>query len=178
MVFCLNCLRNALKHFWCATQTLHLHRRGNMNNQTLQRISKYSLIIIIVFLHYACTQNTTEPLQSPTVSTDKSTYASYQTINISLRNDSKSTAYFYHCDNRLGFFIEQKVNSTWSENGSVAEICLAIYPSGEKAMRPGMTNADTLMLADSGLYRLKYRFGSQPSNTWADSAMSNEFSVH
>ncbi|MCJ7813637.1 hypothetical protein MUP95_10020 [bacterium] len=138
---------------------------------------KYSFIIMIVLLLSACKQNINEPFQFLTVNTDKSVYAPNQPIIISLHNDSESTAYFIHCNYQVGFFIEQKVNSIWSEKGSIAVVCLALYPMGVKELLPGMTYTDTITLADSGMYRLKYRFGWQQSNTWADSLFSNEFSV-
>ena len=124
-----------------------------------------------------CKQNATEPTQELTVQTDKVLYAPNETIAILLCNSTRSTAFFGHCAYRLGFYIEKKVNSTWVEKSSVAIVCLAIYPIGVRAVESRMSNGDTIVIGEAGTYRLRFPFGWQLSNTWADSLFSKQFTV-
>ena len=140
-------------------------------------MNRYLVIVVSLALVSGCKQNMTEPLQSLIVDTDKSSYAPNETVAISLHNGSTLTAYFGHCDYRIGFCIEQKVNGSWSEKGSIALVCLAIYPVGVKAITPGTIITDWITIADSGIYRLKYPFGWRQSEMSAHSLLSNEFSV-
>jgi len=125
----------------------------------------------------ACSKTTTEPTRELSVRTDKGFYSLDQEITISLYNGTTSTAYFTHCNFRLGFHIERKAGDTWPERASVAVLCLAINPSGVTQVAPEGTNTDRITLAEPGIYRIKYRFGWQQTNAWTDSLLSNEFVV-
>jgi len=132
---------------------------------------------LLPLVRYEFCYTTTEPNNDLSVRTDRVSYSSNQVISISLHNGTKSTAFFGHCNYRLGFYIEQKSNNNWLEKSNAAVLCLAIYPSGVKALESGQSNTDTIRINKVGLYRIKYQFGWQQSNAQTDSLLSNEFTV-
>ncbi len=112
-----------------------------------------------------------------TLSTDKDSYSVSEPILLTLYNGTKSTAYFWQCDYRLGFYIEKEVNGMWSEISGVGIICLAMYPSGISSIKSGETYRDTLMIMQAGTYRIKYPFSLQETDVLTDSLLSNQFTV-
>ncbi len=70
-----------------------------------------------------------------------------------LKNESASTVYFSHCNYRIGFWIERKVNDSWVDAGNIAILCQALYPSGRKTFPVGQVSRDTITLTETGTYR-------------------------
>ncbi len=141
-------------------------------------------LLISAALFIGCQNNSTEPNrglyasnENLIVKTDNATYALNAPILITLYNGTNTNAYFGHCDFRLGFFIEWKQNNTWTEKANVAIVCLAIFPVGAETLEPQQSYSDNISIREAGIYRLKFPFGCDENNVFADSLFSNVFTV-
>lgn len=61
--------------------------------------------------------------------------------------------------------------------GSIAVICLGLYPSGVRSLEPGGVSRDVLSLAAPGRYRLRFPYRMQGRGAESVSALSNVFEV-
>lgn len=138
---------------------------------------RYFAVFIGSLVLFSCSKSTTGPNDQLTLATDKNSYSISQPIALSLYNGSKSATYFWNCNYRLGFYIEEEVNGIWSEESSVAVVCLDIYPSGISTIKSGETYRDTLTIRQAGTYRIKYPYNLQETNAPTDSLLSNQFTV-
>ncbi len=151
--------------------------RDIASRKEYQFMNKFVVILIGSILFCSCNNTTMETKGELSVNTDKDLYSINEPVSITLHNGTKSTAYFVHCNYRLGFFIEQETNNSWSEKSSVAILCLGIYPMGIKAVEPGDMNKDSIILRQSGVYRIKHFFSWQDTISTSDSLLSNKFTV-
>jgi hypothetical protein len=109
--------------------------------------------------------------------TDKTSYSVGESIAIALKNNSRSTVYFGHCNYRIGFWIERKDNDTWVDAGNIAILCQALYPSGRKDFPSSSISHDTISLTQTGTYRLHFPIAWLENQQIDDSILSNEFEI-
>ena len=135
------------------------------------------IVLLVAILFRFCSDSATSPSGSLTVKTDKSTYTTGEPIALCLQNGTSKTAYFGHCAYRIGFYVERKDSTVWTEASSVAVICLAIYPSGVRPLAAGEEYRDTLMLQTPAICRLRFSYGWEDKNTNQESIFTDQFIV-
>ena len=142
-------------------------------------MKKTTLILFVICILVGCKDKLISPNnnQKINISTDKNTYNVNENIIVSIKNESQSASYFSHCNYRIGFYIEKKQNSNWTEIGNIAIVCLAIYPSGTTILGPFQSYTDTIDESQTGTYRLKFPYSPQNNGEFAESLYSNEFVV-
>ena len=138
---------------------------------------KSAIVLLMAILFKFCSDTATSPLGGLTANTDKSSYTAGEPVAISLQNGTSKTAYFGHCAYRVGFYVQGKDNTLWKDTSSVAVICLAIYPSGIRPLAAGEEYRDTLFVQTPGIYRLRFPFGWEDTNTNQESIYSDQFVV-
>ena len=111
------------------------------------------------------------------VLTDKYSYSPSEKINIQLHNGSTASIYLGHCNYRIGFWIERRINDTWVETGSVAVLCQALYPSGTTVLSTNALWRDTITITDPGIYRFRYQFDAPALQITAGSLVTNQFTI-
>ena len=132
--------------------------------------------MFFLFLMIGCSDNTTNPNGDLTAITDNTSYSGISKIIVSIKNDTKSTIYFSHCDYEIAYYVERKDSNTWIDNGNVGIICQSIYSSGKISLESMKFIKDTILFSRStGIYRLKYPYSFQQSGDLSISLFTNEF---
>ena len=110
------------------------------------------------------------------IATDKGSYAASETITFTVTNFGKPTAYIWHCNHRLRYWIQEQKDGSW---GPVDELpaCPAVYLSGAHAILIGQPYTDTFTLRASGIYRLEMGVGWDPNTLFDHHIYSNPFAV-
>ena len=144
-------------------------------------ILMYKLIcsFLVLLLFFNC-KSTTGPEANLKVSTDKKTYQESESVIVYIENETNSTAYFYHCNFEIGFYVEKKEDHVWVQAFSHAIWCPAFYLNGIIELAPG--EKDTTEITGwnwtPGVYRISAPYASEkPESFLTDSLHSNEFTV-
>lgn len=132
--------------------------------------------MFFLFLLIGCSENTTDPAGDLTAMTDDTYYAGISKIIVTIKNDTKSTVYFSHCDYRFAYYIEKKDSDSWLDNGNVGIICQAVYPDGRISLASMSSIKDTIIFSHStGIYRLIYPYSFQQNGDLSNLLITNEF---
>jgi hypothetical protein len=137
----------------------------------------YKLIsfIVILLLIMGCQENATESGEGLSAKTNTTAYGGITHIIVTLRNDTKRVVYFTHCAGKISKYIERK-DSTWTEDGDIAIVCLAIYQSGSIPIGPMQSRQDTILFSNQpGIYRFKYPYCWQQDQGVQEFLLTNEF---
>jgi hypothetical protein len=141
-------------------------------------MNKILFNIFFLLILISCNESTIETPRDLSAFTDKTSYSGIAHIIVSIKNNTKSTIYFSHCNFKLAYYIEMKDSNSWIEYGSNGIICLAIYPSGRISLESLETIKDTIFFPYSGTYRLKYPYSFQENGGFTNSLITNEFNNH
>ena len=131
-------------------------------------------IILILFLVIGCEKTSTEPEGTLSVKTDSNEYAGIARVAFVLKNDSKSTVYFLHCNYHIAFYIERK-DSSWVDAGSNGIECQAKHTSGLMELKPNESIRDTFFIPQSGTLRLKFPYSLRQESINQKFLYSNEY---
>ena len=132
--------------------------------------------IFFLFLLIGCNENTTDPSEDLTAMTDDTYYVGISQVIVTIKNQTKSTIYFSHCDYKIAYYIERKDSNSWIDNGNDGIICQAIYPIGRISLESMQTIEDTILFSRStGTFRLKYPYSFQQSGDLSNLLITNEF---
>ena len=134
----------------------------------------------LIFLLFSSCKSTTGLEDDLKVSTDRNFYHKDDTVIVYIENETDSSAYFYHCNFDIGFYVEKKEDDSWVEAFSHAMLCPAFYLSGILELAPGET--DTTEITgwnwESGVYRIDIPYSLEQTETsLTDSLHSNEFII-
>ena len=124
-------------------------------------------------------KNPTEPVNGELMAeTDKELYAPNEQVVFSIYNGRSSAVYFGHCGERIVFSVEQKESDAWVGGaGGWGMPCPAVYLMGTICVESETSYSDSLVLPVAGVYRMMFTYGWRQEDTWADTLLSNEFSV-
>jgi hypothetical protein len=87
--------------------------------------------------------------------TSRAAYAPWDTILISITNRSSDAIYVAHCNFRLSLMLEKRTDDVWTGHRQVnGPLCQAVYPMGETAIAPGAPVTESLLVEESGHFRL------------------------
>ena len=112
------------------------------------------------------------------VTTDKEEYGINESILVTFRNDSDRNFLLYHCDGRIGMWVERWAGSTWVEEmGIHGPPCQAVLLSGTVVLASQDSVVETVGLERAGRYRLKVQTATQDADDNTVSLFSNAFSV-
>jgi hypothetical protein len=111
-------------------------------------------LIAMALLLAACS-SPTSPRDEIELRTSRSEYAPWDTIHVSIVNRSSAAIYLAHCNHRLSLMLERRTADTWVEHRQInGPYCQAIYPMGDSAIVPGTPVTESLLLEETGQYRL------------------------
>jgi hypothetical protein len=138
-----------------------------------------TLIICATFLLLGCKDAGVNPEQRLFARTDKNTYVIGESIVFKIEAGPYSSAYFWHCNNRIAYAIEKKQpDQQWPPPGTIGLICLAIYPQGIVELTPNnVIQQSAASWSQTGTYRLRFIFGWDRNDISKESIVSNEFVV-
>jgi hypothetical protein len=111
------------------------------------------------------------------ITTDKHSYAPSETITFTLTNLGRPTAYIWHCNHRLGYWIQEQKAGVWQRVDERYMVCAAVYESGAQAILVGQPYTDTLTLRASGTYRLEMGVGWDRNTLFDHRIYSNTLAV-
>jgi hypothetical protein len=115
-----------------------------------------ALLLIMVL---GCNDLGSDESGSVVLVTDKAAYQIGETVVYNVRNEGGATAYLWHCNHRLGYWVQEQENGLWGDVDERYMLCLAIYASGGEAILVDHSNSDTLTFSVPGEYRLKMGVG-------------------
>jgi len=136
------------------------------------------IVICGAFLLLGCKDAGVTPENILSVRTDKTSYSVGESINITIKGDQYSSAYFWHCNNRVAYEMQKKQpDQQWPPPGTIGLICLAIYPQGIIELAPTEVIQQSVSWSQPGTYRLRFIFGRDRSDISKESVFSNEFVI-
>jgi hypothetical protein len=135
------------------------------------------LLVIVSLLLLSCASSPTDPLESLSITTDRTSYALGAQINLEIRNDTESDAFFQHCDHRLFHVIQQRVEGNWIDRGGWGPFCPTIYISGVEVLIPGSVRLMTIASEQPGTYRIVFETASRSRAIGAVTVASNVFQI-
>ena len=137
----------------------------------------FKVIAIILLLLSVISCNISSPTNNCCISavTNTTSYSGITNIDVTLKNETDRIIYLTHCGGQIGKYLE-RYDSTWTEAGDIAIVCLAIYASGSVPFQPGQTIKDTIIFSNpSGKYRLKYPYSFKEDQESQGYILSNKF---
>lgn len=98
-------------------------------------------------------------------------------IRFTVYNQSDSSAYFYHCGERVVYAFQKKTGNRWNLVAWDGNPCLGIYTSGIIAVAARDSYSAQLVIHNPGTYRLIYPYSWHNSPALSDTLYSSEFEV-
>ena len=139
---------------------------------------KLKHLVWVALLTAACDASLSDPLRDVEVRTAASKYRTQELISVEIANPTTYDAFFYHCNHRISYVVEQNRNGSWIEFASMTgPACLGIYEAGVAVVTPGDMRIESLQMPTLGRYRLKFPTGTRSASIGSHLALSNEFVV-
>jgi hypothetical protein len=108
-----------------------------------------------VLLLLACNPELTGPRHTLEVRTDRATYAPWDTVAVEITNGAAEAMYVAHCNHRISLLLERRQAGAWTHFRQVnGPLCQAIHPMGDSAIVRGTTVAESVVVGESGEFRL------------------------
>lgn len=137
-----------------------------------------TIVICSAFLLLSCKDAGVKPEKTLFARTDKSSYSVGESISFRIEGDPYSSAYFWHCNNRIAYGMEKKQpDQQWPPPGNIGLVCLAIYPQGIIELAPTNVIQQSVSWSQPGTYRLRFVFGWDRNDISKESVVSNEFVI-
>lgn len=111
------------------------------------------------------------------ITTNKGSYVQSEPIVFTVRNLSSPTAYIWHCNHRLGYWVQKQENGIWREFDERYMLCAAVYLMGGQPILPGQPYGDTVQIQTSGTYRLEMGVGWDQKSLFGHRIYSNIFLI-
>ena len=125
-----------------------------------------------------CDSSPSDVLRDVEVRTSATTYRTEEIISVEVVNETDWDAFFYHCNHRFAFTVEEQKSGSWVEAMNLnGPACLGIFPSGVEVLTPGSMKIESFTLSKPGRYRLRFPTGTRSTEIGAFLATSNEFTV-
>jgi hypothetical protein len=141
---------------------------------TMRRALLVSMLAAVVFA--GCDTLPGEPVPVLEARTTADSYAVGAPITVRIRNPTRSTMHFAHCDDRLSFTVLSRRGEVWDVAGSVdGDECSGVR--GTRALEPGETYERTFTLMQPGTYRLRFLTGRLATSVGNEILYSNTFAV-
>lgn len=135
-------------------------------------------LLVLPCVVASCGGCPSEPLADLEVVADRSTYAVGSPIVISVQNTTQADAFFYHCNNRIGFVLQERSGAEWVNwTGVDGPVCPAIYISGILVLIPGSAYEKTIEIEEAGIYRAVFETGTKSTGIGSQVVYSNAFEV-
>jgi hypothetical protein len=135
------------------------------------------LLVTVSLLLLSCASSPTDPLESLSITTDRTSYALGDQINLEIRNNTESDAFFEHCGHRLFHVIQRQVDGNWLDRGGWGPGCPTIYISGVEVLIPGTARLMTIASDQRGTFRIVFETASRSKAIGAVTVASNVFQI-
>jgi hypothetical protein len=135
-------------------------------------------LIVVLCLGIGCSETVVSPTVKVSVINDRPGASDVTMVAITLKNETRSSVYFTHNKNLIGFWrIERKIDNVWVEADRASIGYSSLYPKERKMLPPGETLRDSLTISQAGTYRMGFPFAWDEKGTEVDSLPTEEVVV-